>query len=583
MKRILALALSLVMALTLCVPALAAAPERPGWVKDWEYTVFETDDVYTGETWQIVERLRSDAAAGNLQPKKGDDRYEDWLAGEKTGAPAALRFELGLIGVQYTLNAGKRTAVAQARRYFGLAQDTYLDEGGTRDDATYNLLTLWYLRAGMVECSPGTNQTFSGLVLEEFLDRSGYTMDQFRDCPLMDLVTEADWATIQENLPAERAEAELAKTRAKVTLDGNRIDTENLARVVNGRTMIPVRCLAEQMGADVSYDSTLKAARIVRAGVEIIMPIGSKTCTVNGEPFQMDVAPYIENGRTMIPARYVSELFGQNIQWISDTRTAAVTENKALAGDTNLEQWAMAMGAYLGAANNGGNLTVFGGKGRGQSYSKDVIGQPMAMGTVYTYEWARYMLEDGWSIHDRTELIQTVCAMTVAGHNASFLHDVDMISSMTDAQYRALLSQATGMDAYMFPYTKALGEKWGERGILCWDLFRMSNLVQWGYAAGYLTYPEALALLEPAATALHDNFSSWEEACENYLDGYNWWAREDVGSKDPWTVTRGPYLTYIMEKNEDLFDDAMFSAPIKGVEGLSAQALLESVLAASAA
>lgn len=583
MKRAFSWMLTLVMALTLCVPALAAVPERPGWVKDWEYTVFEADDVYTGETWQIVERLRSDAAAGNLQPKKGDDRYEDWLAGEKTGAPAALRFELGLIGVQYTLNAGKRTAVAQARRYFGLAQDTYLDEGGTRDDATYNLLTLWYLRAGMVECSPDTNQTFSGLVLEEFLDRSGYTMEQFRDCPLMDLVTEADWATIQENLPAERAEAELAKTRAKVTLDGNRIDTENLARVVNGRTMIPVRCLAEQMGADVSYDSTLKAARIVRAGVEIIMPIGSKTCTVNGEPFQMDVAPYIENGRTMIPARYVSELFGQNIQWISDTRTAAVTENKALAGDTNLEQWAMAMGAYLGAANNGGNLTVFGGKGRGQSYSKDVIGQPMAMGTVYTYEWARYMLEDGWSIHDRTELIQTVCAMTVAGHNASFLHDVDMISSMTDAQYRAQLSQATGMDAYMFPYTKALGEKWGERGILCWDLFRMSNLVQWGYAAGYLTYPEALALLEPAATALHDNFSSWEEACENYLDGYNWWAREDVGSKDPWTVTRGPYLTYIMEKNEDLFDDAMFSAPIKGVEGLSAQALLESVLAASAA
>lgn len=581
MKRTFSWMLTLVMALTLCVPALAAAPERPGWVKDWEYTVFEADDVYTGETWQIVERLRSDAAAGNLQPKKGDDRYEDWLAGEKTGAPAALRFELGLIGVQYTLNAGKRTAVAQARRYFGLAQDTYLDEGGTRDDATYNLLTLWYLRAGMVECSPESNQTFSGLVLEEFLDRSGYTMEQFRDCPLMDLVTEADWATIQENLPAERAEAELAKTRAKVTLDGNRIDTENLARVVNGRTMIPVRCLAEQMGADVSYDSTLKAARIVRAGVEIIMPIGSKTCTVNGEPFQMDVAPYIENGRTMIPARYVSELFGQNIQWISDTRTAAVTENKALAGDTNLEQWAMAMGAYLGAANNGGNLTVFGGKGRGQSYSKDVIGQPMAMGTVYTYEWARYMLEDGWSIHDRAELIQTVCAMTVAGHNASFLHDVDMIASMTDAQYRALLSQATGMDAYMFPYTKALGEKWGERGILCWDLFRMSNLVQWGYAAGYLTYPEALALLEPAATALHDNFSSWEEACENYLDGYNWWARENVGSKDPWTVTRGPYLKNLMEKNPAVFDDALFSAPIKGVDSISAETLLASVQAAA--
>lgn len=567
------------MALTLCVPALAA-PQRPGWVKDWEYTVFETDDAYTGETWQIVERLRADAAAGNLQPQKGDDRYEDWLAGEKTGASAALRFELGLVGMQYTQNAGKRTAAMQARRYFSLAQDSYLDEGGTRNDATYNLLTLWYLRARLVECSPESKQTFSGLKLQEFLAQSGYTLAQFRDCPVLDLVTEADWAAIRENLPAEQAEAEAAKARASVTLDGNRIDTENLAKVVGGRTMIPVRCLAEQMGAEVSYDSTLKAARIVRAGVEIIMPIGSKTCTVNGKPFQMDAAPYIENGRTMIPARYVSELFGQSIQWVSETRTAAVTENKSLAGDTNLEQWAIPMGAYLGAVNNGARL-IFGGKGRGVPYGMDVIGKPSAAGTIYTYQWARYVLEDSWSIRDRAGLIEAVCSMTAAGHNANFLHDVDMIASMTDAEYRALLSQVSGVDAYMFPYTKALGEKWGQRGILCWDLFRMSNLVQWGYAAGYLTYPEALALLEPAAAALRENFSSWEEACENYLDGYNWWAREDVGSKDPWTVTRGPYLKNLMEKNPAVFDDALFSAPIKGVDGISAETLLASVQAAA--
>lgn len=518
MKRILALALSLVMALTLCVPALAAAPQRPGWVKDWEYTAFETDDAYTGETWQIVERLRADAATGNLQPQKGDDRYEDWLAGEKTGASAALRFELGLVGMQYTQNAGKRTAAMQARRYFSLAQDSYLDEGGTRNDATYNLLTLWYLRARLVECSPESKQTFSGLKLQEFLAQSGYTLAQFRDCPVLDLVTEADWAAIRENLPAEQAEAEAAKARASVTLDGNRIDTENLAKVVGGRTMIP--------------------------------------------------------------ARYVSELFGQSIQWVSETRTAAVTENKSLAGDTNLEQWAIPMGAYLGAVNNGARL-IFGGKGRGLSYGMDVIGKPSAAGTIYTYQWARYLLEDSWSIRDRAGLIEAVCSMTAAGHNANFLHDVDMIASMTDAEYRALLSQVSGVDAYMFPYTKALGEKWGQRGILCWDLFRMSNLVQWGYAAGYLTYPEALALLEPAAASLRENFTSWEEACENYLDGYNWWAREDVGSKDPWTVTRGPHLKNLMEKNPAVFDDALFSAPIKGVDGISAETLLASVQAAA--
>ena len=124
MKRILALALSLATVLTLCAPALAAAPEPPGWVEDWEYTVFETGGVYSGETWQAVERLRADAAAGNPQPKSGEVLYTDWNAGEKTDAPAALQFELGLIGVQYTQNTGRRSDVFRARRYFSLAQDS---------------------------------------------------------------------------------------------------------------------------------------------------------------------------------------------------------------------------------------------------------------------------------------------------------------------------------------------------------------------------------------------------------------------------------------------------------------------------
>ena len=105
----------------------------------------------------------------------------------------------------------------------------------------------------------------------------------------------------------------------------------------------------------------------------------------------------------------------------------------------------------------------------------------------------------------------------------------------------------------------------------------MSNLVQWGYAAGYLTYPEALALLEPAAALVQENFKSWDEAFENYLDGYNWWAREDVGTKDPWTVTRGPYVKKLMQNYSELFDDAMFKSPIKGVPGVTAESLLASV------
>lgn len=574
MKRVLSLVLSMILVLSFGTPALAAEPTPPDWVKAEEYCTFADGDAYQTGTWQEILRLRADAAAGNLEPKQNLDSSDIWFWAGRNGDSVSLQFELGLIAMQYAENSGEKRDAMTARRCFSMAQDGYLDEGGSRTDKTYYLITLWYLRARRLECRPGISMTFSGLDLQEFLERSGYTMAQFRDCSALKAVTEAEWAEMTAGIDGEKAEAALAASRASVTLDGNRIDTENLARVVNGRTMIPVRCLAEQMGADVSYDTSLKAARIIRAGVEIIMPIGSKTCTVNGKPFVMDVAPYIENGRTMIPARYVSELFGQSIQWVAETRTAAVTENKALAGNTNLEAWALAMGAYLGASNNSGDPTVFGGRGRGLSYGMDAIGKPSAVGDIYTYEWARYILADSWDIQNREDLIETVCSMTVYGHNSNFLHDVEMIERMTPAEYQQLLKNAQGMDAYMFPYTKHLGEKWGQRGIMCWDLFRMSNLVQWGYAAGYLTYPEALALLEPAATLLHDNFKDWDEACENYLDGYNWWARENVGTKDPWTVTRGSYLKKLMQNYGKVFDDSLFRTPVKGVPNLTAEQLL---------
>ena len=582
MKRLTSLALSLVMLLTLVVPALGAEvnPTPPDWVKAEEYLILPNDSAYQQETWDKLLLLRADAAAGNKEPQKGEPLYDAWNMGEATNSTVGLCFELGLIGMKYAENAANHRQAVRARRYFSLAQDTLTRSGGSRESAEYRLITLWYLRARLLECYSGTNQVFSGLKLETFLKESGYTMEQFRSYPALSVVTEEEWAKIDANTVKEKAAAEVAKTKASVTLDGLRVDTENLAVVKDGRTMIPVRCLAELLGADVSYDSASKSARISRAGVEIVMPIGKTTATVNGKPVEMDVAPYITNGRTMIPARYVSEFFGQNIQWVSETRTAAVTENKSLAGDSNLEAWALPMGAYPNWARTA-RADIFGGRARGTALDPEVIRQSVRPGktTAYPYEEARFLLNgDSWDIQSREDLIETVCAMTANGHNGDFLHDVAMIKSLSPAEYQQILDNATGMDKYMFPYTKKLGEKWGDKGIIAWDLARMSNLVQWGYTAGYLTYPEALALLRPAAEAARKNFSSWKEFFENYLDGYNWWAREDVQGKGTWAATRGPTLERLLAKNDkNIFDDTLFQTPVKGVPNLTAEQLLQSV------
>lgn len=578
MKRTISLFLTLLMVLALAVPVAQAAvtPMPPDWVtnKD-EYLIIKGDKAYESENWEAILRVRAHAAAGNLEPLSGQEMYSDWNSPDIYGGSVIQRFEMGLAGMKYAENAENHRMATRARRYFSLAQDDLLDLGYTRTSKEYYLITLWYFRARLLECIPGSSQVFSGLKLQNFLKESGYTMEQFRSYPGLSVITDAEWAAIDTRTEQEKAAAALEKTKANVTLDGVRVDTENLARVVNGRTMIPVRCLAEQLGATVWYDSSLKAACISRAGVLIVMPIGSKTCTVNGKPFQMDIAPYIENGRTMIPARYVSELFGQSIVWVPEGRIAAVTENKSLAGDTNLEAWALAMGSYLNETQ--GDADIFGGKARGISMSKDAIGQPSAIGFIYTYDQSRYILKNSWSIESREDLIGTVCSMTLNGHNTSFLADVALIRSMSSSEYQQIVRNAQGMDKYMFPYTKQLGEKWGDKGIIAWDLFRMSNLVQWGYTAGYVTYPEALALMEPAARILQANFDNWEDAYENYLDGYNWWARENVLNKNVWSVTRGPYVkkNLLQAYGDELFNDKMFDEPIKGVKGVSAEALLE--------
>lgn len=136
-------------------------------MKAEEYMVFEDDSTYTGETWETVLRLRADAAAGNLEPQSGD-LYTDWNMGESYGAPASLRFELGLIGMKYAENSGGQRKASSARRYFSLAQSEWLREGGSRTDGTYYLLTLWYQRARLLECRPAPVRCFPGISWRSF-------------------------------------------------------------------------------------------------------------------------------------------------------------------------------------------------------------------------------------------------------------------------------------------------------------------------------------------------------------------------------------------------------------------------------
>ena len=346
-----------------------------------------------------------------------------------------------------------------------------------------------------------------------------------------------------------------------ICLDGDTYYPTDLpVQVQNGRTMVPIRDLAEKLGADVEWVQESQQIVMTRAGSTVTMTLGETAADVDGTAVEMDAAPYAVEGRTLIPARYVAEFFGQKVTWDQEKQLVVVEEDKSVAGDSNLEAWALPMGAML-VRMNYGRIEGFGGDGRAVPMSYSTTS---GMSPVMTMaEFARETLADSWSIYGRTDLIETVASMTVAGHNLDFLEAAAIADRLTDAELEDLIAQSGEVDAYMWPYTKALSEKWGDKGILAWDLFRMSNLAQWGYAAGYVTYAEALALVEPAATLLCETFSSWDEAYENYLDGYNWWNRTDLDGQDVWDTYRGRlYQSMSTGEYAGLFDDSLFTTGV---------------------
>jgi len=88
-------------------------------------------------------------------------------------------------------------------------------------------------------------------------------------------------------------------------------------RIINGRTMVPLRFVAEALGANVLWDAATNAVNITLGETRVSLTIGSPTATVNGQTVLLDVAPLVERGRTLVPVRFLSEAFGYEVVWHS--------------------------------------------------------------------------------------------------------------------------------------------------------------------------------------------------------------------------------------------------------------------------
>ncbi len=97
--------------------------------------------------------------------------------------------------------------------------------------------------------------------------------------------------------------------------------------ISGGRTMVPLRFIAEAFGARVEWEAVTKGITITLGDTVIAMQVGSRTVMVNGKSYTIDAPPVIKNGRTFVPIRFISEILGAKVEWDANTRTVTITRD----------------------------------------------------------------------------------------------------------------------------------------------------------------------------------------------------------------------------------------------------------------
>jgi len=102
-----------------------------------------------------------------------------------------------------------------------------------------------------------------------------------------------------------------------VTVDGQPVSFSGGMgpRSVNGRVLVPLRGVFEQMGAYVQWNPATRDVNATRGDSDVRLHIGDRAATVDGRQVTLDVPAMIINGATMVPIRFLSESLGAEVRW----------------------------------------------------------------------------------------------------------------------------------------------------------------------------------------------------------------------------------------------------------------------------
>ena len=116
-----------------------------------------------------------------------------------------------------------------------------------------------------------------------------------------------------------------AQSDITVLLNGQPLHFDVQPVMENNRVLVPLRAVFEALDSDISWDNETQTV-IASGNKVIVLQIDSDIAFVNGEKKQLDVPARLVNGRTMVPLRFVGEAVGAAVHWDSETLTVNITK-----------------------------------------------------------------------------------------------------------------------------------------------------------------------------------------------------------------------------------------------------------------
>lgn len=121
-----------------------------------------------------------------------------------------------------------------------------------------------------------------------------------------------------------------------IKVDGEVLNTPAAAKLVNDRTMLPMRSIFEKLGAEVTWFDNDQIIFVSRENTLIVMQIGNSQLTIQKsntnekQTITLDTVPYIDGDYTYVPVRAVAEALDANVDWVDEEQTVLITNKKGM-------------------------------------------------------------------------------------------------------------------------------------------------------------------------------------------------------------------------------------------------------------